>query len=381
LLALYEAGQILSSSLEREEIGAKLLEITQRVFDPTAAVIDLRDGERLRVWRTVGPEDVLDSVRNAPGAEAARRATLITQEHRSFELDGSRPERLVGLILPLRVRDRTIGLLEVYGRRTLTDNEVVGTCASLANQAASALENARLYEELTQREQQLHELVGKLLTAQEEERRRVAYDVHDGLAQMVAAAYQHLQGFARHHPPASPRGRDELEETLELVRTTVGETRQVISHLRPTTLDDFGLAAAIQQQVSSLRAEGRRVEYVEALGTGRLPAQVETTLFRVAQEAMTNIRKHAGPATAHVALERLDGAVRLLVQDEGSGFRPTDPLGGDGPGERVGLSGMRERVLLLGGRFDVLSDSGAGTSVIAEVPLPSREEEGGDGQE
>lgn len=284
------------------------------------------------------------------------------------------------MILPLRVRDRTIGLLEVYGRRSLTDSEVIGTCASLANQAASALENARLYEELAQREQQLHELVGRLLTAQEEERRRVAYDVHDGLAQTVAAAYQHLQGFARQHPPASDQGREQMDGALKLVQTTVGEARRVISHLRPTALDDFGLAAAIQQQVSSLRAEGQQVEYTEALGDGRLPPQIETTLFRIAQEAITNVRKHAGPTAAvHVALERVDGAVRLMVRDEGKGFRPTDLLDEDGPGERVGLSGMRERVSMLGGRFDIHSEPGAGTSVIAEIPLGSFEEDNGNG--
>ena len=374
LLALYEAGQILSSSLERVEIGEKLLEITQRVFEPAAAAIDLREGEGLRTWRTVGTQELLVSARYAPIAEEARRAVLETGEHRLFDLDGTQPERLVGLLLPLRVRDETIGLLEIYGQPSLTEGDVVETCASLANQAASALENARLYEELAQSERQLHELVGRLLTAQEEERRRVAYDIHDGLAQTAAAAHQYLQGFARHHPPDTVRGREELEEALEMVQTTVGEARQVISHLRPTTLDDFGLAAAIQQQVSSLRAEGRQVEYTQALGDGRLPAQVETTLFRIAQEALTNVRKHAGPAAAvRVALERINCAVRLSVKDDGSGFRPVDQTNGGGQGERIGLSGMRERVSLLGGRLEIHSEPGTGTSIMAEISLPKLE--------
>jgi PAS domain S-box-containing protein len=374
LLALYETGQVLSSSLEREEIGSRLLEIIGRVSGTTAAVIYLRDDrEGLRAWRTVGDDVVLASVRESSEARGARRAAVEAEEHRSFELPppdiGSGP--LAGTSLPMRVRDRVIGVLEVYGSRRLTESETVETFASLANQAASALENARLYEELTARERQLHDLVGRLLTAQEEERRRVAYDIHDGLAQTVAAAYHHLQAYARQHTPASPRGRQELDRALELIRSAVGEARQIIAGLRPTTLDDFGLTAAIQQQVSSLRSEGLQVVVVLDLGDERLPAEVETTLFRVAQEALTNVRKHARASRVHVTLDRPGSAVRLLVRDEGRGFRPVEVTNGAGPGERVGLSGMRERVSLLGGSFEIRSDPGVGTSVLAEVPLPA----------
>jgi signal transduction histidine kinase len=250
------------------------------------------------------------------------------------------------------------------------------TFASLATQAASALENARLYEELLERERRLQDLVGRLLTTQEEERRRVAYDVHDGLAQTAAAAYQHLQIFARGYPPDSARAREQLEEALELLRRTVGEARHVISDLRPTALDDFGLAAGVRLQVEKLRAEGWEVAYEEALGDERLPTEVETTLFRVAQEALTNVRKHARATRANVTLQRLGKTVRLLIRDEGSGFRPGEVMNGGGPGERVGLSGMRERISLLGGRFEIQSEPGTGTSVLAEVQLPATEEDG-----
>ncbi len=378
LLALYETGQVLSSSLDREEIGSRLLEIISRVSGTTAAVINLGDDrERLRAWRTVGPECVLASIRHEPGARAARGAAFEAEEDQLLELRGSDPraEHLTGLFLPLRVRDRVIGVLEVYGPETLRESRAVETFASLANQAASALENARLYEEAAAREHRLHELVRLLFTAQEEERRRVAYDIHDGLAQTVAAAYQHLQAFARHHPPDSPAAREGLREAVELVRQTVGEARQIISNLRPTVLDDFGLAAAVRLQVETLRSEGWEVDYEETLGDERLPTEVETTLFRVAQEALTNVRKHARASRAHVTLERLGETVRLLVRDEGRGFRPGETRNGGGPGERVGLSGMRERVSLLGGRFEIHSEPGCGTSVLAEIGLPDTGED------
>jgi PAS domain S-box-containing protein len=373
LLALYETGQILSSSLEREEIGSRLLEVVSRVSNLTAAVISVPDEKGgLSVWRSSGPEALWRRARSAPEAQAVRREVLESREHRLLRL--RRPQakggRLVSLYLPLLVRDRLVGVLEAYGPEAL-EEEGSETLISLSNQAASALENARLYAELAERENQLRRLVGKLITTQEEERRRVAYDVHDGLAQTAAAAHQHLQAFARHNPPGSAGGQEELDEALELVREVVGEARQVIHDLRPTVLDDFGLAAAVRLQVQALRSEGLEVDLEETLGEERLLPEIETTLFRVAQEALTNVRKHARASRVRVLLDRSKRTVRLMVSDDGSGFEPNEAPRSNGPGERVGLSGMRERLTLLGGRFDLQSEPGSGTTLTAQIELPT----------
>jgi PAS domain S-box-containing protein len=376
LLALYETGQVLSSSLEREEIGSRLLEIVGRISGTSAGVINLRDDRGgLYAWRTFGPDELLRQFYEAPEAGSVRRTAFESGEEGSFELPGRETDRLVGLSMPMRVRDQVIGVLEVYGPERLAKSETADTFTSLANQAASALENARLYEEIIERERQLHDLVVQLLAAQEEERRHIAYDIHDGLAQTAAAAHQHLQAFARHHPPGSIQARENLDESLKLVRQTVGEARQVIHDLRPTVLDDFGLAAAVRQQIETLRSEGWEVGLEEALGEERLPPEIETTLFRVAQEALTNVRKHARASQVRVALDRSGRAVRLLVRDEGRGFQPGETTKSNGPGERIGLSGMRERVSLIGGRFELHSEPGSGTTVKAEVELPATREE------
>ncbi|HKH58466.1 MAG TPA: PAS domain S-box protein [Rubrobacter sp.] len=378
LLALYETGQILSSSLEREEIGSRLLEIASRVSNLTAAVISIPDENGdLIIWRSSGLEGLWRQVRLAPEALSARREVLESREHRLLRLqrpEDPRGRHLVSLYLLLLVRDRIVGVLEAHGPEALGE-EGSETLISLANQAASALENARLYAELTERENQLRRLVGKLVTAQEEERRRVAYDVHDGLAQTAATAHQHLQVFARHNPPESASGQEELDEALKLVREVVGEARKVIHDLRPTVLDDFGLAAAVRLQVQTLQSEGLEVGLEEALGDERLPPEVETTLFRVAQEALTNVRKHARAAAVHVVLDRSGKAVRLMVRDKGRGFRPDETTRINGRGERVGLSGMRERLSLLGGRFELQSEPGSSTTVTAEVNLPTKRED------
>jgi signal transduction histidine kinase len=246
---------------------------------------------------------------------------------------------------------------------------IVGIARDITERKWADEERARLDGELAERERRLQDLVGRLLMAQEEERRRVAYEVHDGLAAVAASAHQHLQAFARHHRPRSTGAREEFDRALELVQRTVREARRVVANLRPTTLDDFGLAAALRLQVEELRAEGWHVTYQEALGAERLPPLMETALFRVAQEALTNARKHAHTTEVRVTLERAGAEVRLVVEDAGRGFVPEALMPGTANGERVGLPGMRERVAMLGGHCVVESQPGAGTRVSVVVPL------------
>ncbi len=234
---------------------------------------------------------------------------------------------------------------------------------------------------LAESERRLKELVGKLVAAQEEERRRVAYEVHDGPTQMAVALHQRLQDFAYKHPPGSTVGKEKLDEILALAQRTVKETRHVIEGLRPTALDDFGLAAAVRLRIEELEKEGWRIDYEEALGDGRLGPEIETALYRIAQEALTNVGKHARTKRAHVALKQHGGKVRLEVEDGGRGFDPSAPKkSGGAPGERVGLRGMKERVGLLGGKLEIKSEPGVGTSLSVEVPLPPTRRAEGDGR-
>src|SRR5712691_7126320 len=241
--------------------------------------------------------------------------------------------------------------------------------------ARLAAEAAR--RQIAEREQRLQDLVRRLQVAQEEERRRVAYEIHDGLAQVAASAHQHLQTYADYYAPNSSRGREALQRTVELVQRTVREARRVIAGLRPTALDDFGLATAIRLEVEALRGEGWQATYDEGLMDRRLPSTTETALFRVAQEALNNVRKHAGPARVAVTLEEHEDVVRLEVRDWGRGIGAAGPQDVPRPGEHLGLIGMQERVGLLGGRCIVRSHPGAGTRVIAEVPLAARALSGG----
>lgn len=378
MVALHEASKVLVSSLDLEEIGPRLLEIMRRVANLSAAVIELRDEQgEPRLLFAAGPEGTWRLAREASGAREARRAAVETGEPRSFRT-GRPGEDLppAGLCLPMRVRGRLIGTVEAYGPHTLTDRKTVEFLGSLAGHAGSTFENARLYQDLAERERRLEELLGKLIAAQEEERRRVAYEVHDGFAHVAVAAHQRLQAFARRHPPASREGEADLDRALGLVQRAVREARRTIANLRPTALDDLGLAAAIRLEIEDLRGDGWHVDYEENIGDERLPAAVETAVYRVAQEALTNVRKHARTRRALLELLERDGKLCLRIEDRGRGFDPADLVGEVRPGERVGISGMRERISLLGGKLEVRSRPGEGTLVVAEIPIPARAEAG-----
>lgn len=241
------------------------------------------------------------------------------------------------------------------------DEQDIEALQLLAAQLASAIESVQLSEKLK-------DLVARLLTAQEEERRRVAYEIHDGLAQIAAGAHLHLQAFARSYRPRSPETRAALMRALDLTQKTVREARRVITGLRPTTLDDFGLSAAIRREVMALQETGWEVTFDDGLGASRFPSPVETALFRVVQEALTNVQKHARTQRVRVDLERRDGSVSLCVRDWGCGFDDRTMALRTGPSEAVGIAGMQERVALLGGRCTVTSRPGHGTTVTAVLP-------------
>jgi PAS domain S-box-containing protein len=239
------------------------------------------------------------------------------------------------------------------------------TATMLRNQDGQASYSLVMLENIIERKR------AKLL---EEERHHVAYELHDGLAQVAASAHQHLQAFASHYRPHSAQARAELERALELAQHAVREARRLIAGLRPTALDDFGLATALRLHIETLRNDGWTISYDETLGSERLPTTLETTLFRVAQEALTNARKHASTTQAHLALARQEATIRLEVQDAGCGFEPGTVLHEVSLGEHMGLREMQERVALVGGQLLISSQPGAGTLVVAEVPLlPSNE--------
>ena len=268
-----------------------------------------------------------------------------------------------GRLLAMQALKGEFGSYKVEKRYLKKNHETLWadlTVTVLRNQHDQAMYGLVMLENIIERKR------AKLL---EEERHHMAYDLHDGLAQVAASVHQHLQAFASHYHPRSPQARQELGRALELAQLSVKEARRLIAGLRPTALDDFGLATALRLQVEAQRSDGWTITYDETLGSERLPPTIETALFWVAQEALTNLRKHACTTTARLALERQGPTIHLEVEDCGCGFEPLAVLHEPGLGEHIGLREMHERVELVGGHLTVSSQPGAGTLVVAEVPL------------
>lgn len=234
-------------------------------------------------------------------------------------------------------------------------------------------ERARLHALLAEREARLDDLVGRLLSAQEDERRRLSIELHDGLAQLTSSAGQHLQAFLECAPPCDPAARGLVDDALRLLRRATAETRTMMADLRPSVLDDFGLGRALEREAEAFRREGGALAFEDALGGVRLAPAVETALFRVAQEALRNVRKHAHAATARMSLAIQGDEAVLRVRDDGGGsvcdaVRDAGARAA-GRGERLGLMGMQERMKRVGGRCRIERAPGAGMLVEAQAPL------------
>lgn len=278
------------------------------------------------------------------------------------------------LVAPLEARGRTIGTLSfaTSDRSRGYDADDVALAVDLAQRAALAIDNACLYDEVLSREQALRGLVKQLMAAQEEERRRVAFEIHDGVAQTAAGLQQLLEAFAHDFPGDSAAAQQRLGLAVRISRQTVAEMRRVLAGLCPTVLDDFGLARGLMAHADDLAADGFQVAIRHTLEDVRFDPQTEIALFRLAQEALNNVRRHAGANRAELWLGQHGGYVILEVRDQGCGFDASSVRRGTQPGERLGLLGMRERVEQLGGTLEIESEPGCGTTVRAVVPASLR---------
>jgi len=264
-------------------------------------------------------------------------------------------------------------------RVTVRTEDEVGTLSEGFNQMADTLQAQEvqaklLYAELKEKEASRRQLLARLITVQEDEHRRIARELHDQFGQALTALASWVGALRSQLPRGSTALSTQLDRVEELASDTLEQMRQLALELRPPALDQLGLIPAIRHDAERrLLPQGVRVT-VKADGVNRrYAAKMETALFRIAQEAITNISLHAQAQQVVIALTQRDGHLQLVVEDDGRGFDPQTFNIPDRQGRGLGLLGMQERAAAFGGQVSVISQPGQGSRV--EVTVPLRQEE------
>jgi signal transduction histidine kinase len=328
MILLWQEGE-LAVAARRGAVSAELQPWLRR---------PLHDIERELGW--TGWRETVTSVDVRPILQRSGATPLLAREVRAW------------MAVPLMGRNALIGAVIVYhrepGHYTPRHNDLA---TAIARQAAVAIENAQLYEQ------------GQNLAVLQE-RQRLARELHDSVSQALYGIALGARTASTLLAKDPQRAGEPLNYVLSLAEAGLAEMRALIFELRPETLENEGLVAALERQIAALRARHELDVVTDFVAEPAIALPAKEALYRVAQEATNNIVKHARASQVHIALQQEDGLLTLTVADDGRGF----DAGRDFPGH-LGLKTMRERVERLGGTLHIESRPGRGTQVQAELPL------------
>ena len=368
LESLNEIADALVSELELEPLLALIARRLRELVDARLVLIALPDTDgALRIAAAEGTGSYgaigmqLDFAASKAGRVLERaRSERVDSILEDPEIDQQAARRLgvhSGLFVPLVAQGRPIGVVIVHDKAgptpVFTDDDL-RLVEALAARASTAVG-------LSQRVSR--DVVRRVVAAQEVERKRLARELHDETGQALTSILLGLKPLEQ--AVESDEARAALASLRDLVVSTLQNVRRLAVELRPAALDDFGLVPAVERLAETFRAQSAiQVDLESTLGDARLPSEVETVVYRIVQEALSNVVKHAAASRVSILLTRRGDTIAAVVEDDGHGFDP-EAAGDDG----LGLVGMRERVGLVGGRVHIESATDAGTTLVVEVPL------------
>jgi signal transduction histidine kinase len=367
LESLIEVGNTLSGVIELPRVLQLVADRLQDLIDAEDVFIAFPSGGRLVVQAAAGTgaerlvgNEVPDTSKSARILER-RRSERVDSLLDDPEVDQEFARQVgasTGLYVPLLVRGEPIGIVVAHNKSGL-DKRFTQDDLRLAEAFAT---RAAVAADLSTRVARA--AVARVVDAQELERTRLARELHDETGQALTSALLGLGAIEEAKDPeeireATARLRQQLVDTLH-------DVRRLAVELRPKALDDFGLAPALERLTHTFAEQTSiPVELEAVLGAERLPQPVETALYRIVQEALTNVIKHSRASRVSVLVTRKPDTVAAVIEDDGVGFDAEDVRDGG-----LGLLGMRERIALLDGRLDIESSSAGGTSIVVEVPIP-----------
>ncbi len=386
LAILHETDRAILSARSPAQIAQAALERLGRIVPmwcATVTMFDSRTGKAFIV-AAVGAEVGGRCVSAPPESEDVAAANLRSlHDTRGFIIDDvadTTPEiqaacsrEAMGvrscIRVPLTTGGQLLGALSVYSDTPHAyDLEHLDVAREIADSLATAIRQAELFDEVQAGRERLSDVSRRLIRAEEEERRRIAGELHDEIGQALTALKLNLRAAVRAVGTTSTKNR--LEESIALVERTIDQVRDLSLDLRPALLDDLGLVSALRSYIGKMgQWSGIKASFAADPSLDRLDPETETACYRIAQEALTNVARHSGAVRVSVVLEKSDCEIRLIIRDDGRGFDVSAATARAASGSSLGLLGMRERASLLRGQFAIASDLGSGTEVRATLPV------------
>lgn len=383
LAALNTITAAVSSSLDLPEILEKLKSLLAEQFDvPGGIIFFYEEGDdSLNLEAAWGvPAAILSEFKRLPVdryhyKQVVRDKNLFLRSDLravppffSLGLHEARPSWLSYLCVPLVAKGEVQGALDLFSRRPVEfTQEQIALFNTLGQQVGVAIQNARLYEQVRSGRQQLRLLSQQLLEVQESERRHIARELHDEIGQALTAVKVNLQASLR--LAGTQTLTPYLEESISIIERTFQQIRNLSLELRPSLLDDLGVVAALRWYIDrQARRAGFEARFLFDPPELHFSPELETTCFRVVQEALTNVVRHAHAKNVLVELNQSGSEVELLIRDDGIGFDVRSAMQHAGD-ISLGLVGMQERVQLIGGWITIESDPDSGTEILAHFPV------------